>query len=100
MNKWLQGFAYRIHVSWWMFGVAGIITVMIALLTVSSQAIRAAVTNPVKSLRSNKRNAQSVKRKANLKLELSICVNEKITFANNIWEMISILQHVALRFTL
>lgn len=52
MNKWLQGFAYKIPVSWWMFGMAGIATMVIALLTVSSQAIRAAIMNPVKSLRS------------------------------------------------
>ena len=51
MNKWLQGFAYRIPISWWMFAIAGIATMIIALLTVSSQAIRAAVMNPVKSLR-------------------------------------------------
>jgi putative ABC transport system permease protein len=51
MNKWLQGFAYRIPVSWWMFGIAGIATMIIALLTVSSQAIRAAIMNPVKNLR-------------------------------------------------
>jgi putative ABC transport system permease protein len=52
MNKWLQGFAYRTPVSWWMFGIAGMVTLVIALLTVSSQAIHAAVMNPVKSLRS------------------------------------------------
>jgi putative ABC transport system permease protein len=46
------GFAYRTPVSWWMFGIAGFVTLVIALLTVSSQAIRAAVMNPVKSLRS------------------------------------------------
>lgn len=52
MNKWLQGFAYKTPVNWWMFGIAGIFTVIIALVTVSSQAVRAAVVNPVKSLRS------------------------------------------------
>jgi hypothetical protein len=51
INKWLQGFAYRTPVNWWMFGIAGIATMVIALLTVSSQAIRASVMNPVKSLR-------------------------------------------------
>jgi putative ABC transport system permease protein len=50
-NKWLQGFAYRINVSWWMFVVAGIAAILIALITVSFQAIKAAVANPVKSLR-------------------------------------------------
>ncbi|MEO6289883.1 MAG: FtsX-like permease family protein, partial [Ginsengibacter sp.] len=52
MNKWLQEFAYRIHIQWWMFALAGIITIFIALLTVSFQAIKAAIANPVKSLRS------------------------------------------------
>jgi len=51
MNKWLQGFAYRIHISWWMFAVAGLLAIFIALLTVSFQAIKAAIANPVKSLR-------------------------------------------------
>lgn len=52
MNKWLQDFAYRINISWWIFLVAGVLTILIALLTVSFQAIKAAVANPVKSLRS------------------------------------------------
>jgi len=52
MNKWLQGFAYRINISWWMLGLSGVLAVFIALITVSSQAIKAAVANPVKSLRS------------------------------------------------
>jgi|SRR5450631_1780015 putative ABC transport system permease protein len=51
MNQWLQGFAYRIPISWWMFAIAGVVTVVIAVFTVSSQAIRAAVMNPVKCLR-------------------------------------------------
>ena len=51
-QKWLQGFAYRIHISWWIFLVAGIIAILIALITVSFQAIKAAMANPVKSLRS------------------------------------------------
>ena len=51
MNKWLQSFAYRIQVSWWVFVFAGIITLLIALVTVSFQAIKAAIANPVKSLR-------------------------------------------------
>lgn len=51
MNKWLQSFAYRINISWWVFVIAGIAAIMIALITVSFQAIRAATTNPVKSLR-------------------------------------------------
>jgi putative ABC transport system permease protein len=51
MNKWLQSFAYRINISWWVFGVAGVAALLIALLTVSFQSIKAAMTNPVKSLR-------------------------------------------------
>ncbi|HEY5969553.1 MAG TPA: ABC transporter permease [Chitinophagaceae bacterium] len=51
MNKWLEDFAYRIHIAWWVFPVAGIAALLIALLTVSFQAIKAAIANPVKSLR-------------------------------------------------
>jgi putative ABC transport system permease protein len=52
LNKWLQGFAYRITISWWMFALAGSMAVLIAMLTVSFHAIKAATANPVKSLRS------------------------------------------------
>jgi len=51
MNHWLQDFAYRIKMEWWMFAAAGLTTGVIALLTVGWQAIKAAVANPVKSLR-------------------------------------------------
>lgn len=51
MNKWLQDFAYRITIEWWMFVIAAITACIIALLTVSYQAIKAAIANPVKSLR-------------------------------------------------
>ncbi len=51
MNKWLQGFEYRINISWWVFILAGLTSVCIALLTISYQAIKAAIANPVKSLR-------------------------------------------------
>jgi putative ABC transport system permease protein len=51
MNKWLQSFAYRITISWWVFVVAGIAAIAIALITVSFQSIKAAIANPVKSLR-------------------------------------------------
>jgi putative ABC transport system permease protein len=51
MNEWLQSFAYRINISWWVFVVAGIAALSIALVTVSFQAIKAALMNPVKSLR-------------------------------------------------
>lgn len=52
MNKWLQDFAYRISMGWWIFFVAGASAMAIALLTVSFQAIKAATANPVKALRS------------------------------------------------
>ena len=51
MNKWLEDFAYRISISWWTFALAGILALAIALLTVSYQAIKAALKNPIKSLR-------------------------------------------------
>lgn len=51
MNKWLEDFAYRIDIQWWVFGLAGIMAITIAILTVSWQAIKAAIANPVKSLR-------------------------------------------------
>lgn len=51
MNKWLEDFAYRVNVGWWIFLAAGAIALLIALITVSSQAIKAALANPVKSLR-------------------------------------------------
>ena len=51
MNSWLKDYAYRIDISWWMFLIAGVLTIVIALITVSFQAIKAAIANPVKSLR-------------------------------------------------
>jgi putative ABC transport system permease protein len=51
LNNWLQDFAYRIDISWWVFAITGLVSLLIALATVSFQAIRAAVANPVKSLR-------------------------------------------------
>jgi putative ABC transport system permease protein len=51
MHRWLENFAYRVDIQWWVFVVAGILALVIALLTVSIQAIKAAVANPVKSLR-------------------------------------------------
>jgi len=51
MNKWLQDFAYRISIGWWVFIVAGSIAIIIALLTIGSQAVKAGMANPVKSLR-------------------------------------------------
>ncbi len=52
MQRWLADFAYRIDLQWWMFAVAGMAAVLIAFLTVSFQSVRAALANPVKSLRS------------------------------------------------
>jgi len=52
MHNWLQGFAYRINIQWWMFAGAGLLAVTVAIITISYHAIRAAVVNPVNSLRS------------------------------------------------
>lgn len=52
MNSWLQGYAYKIRISWWVFAVAGLASIVIALLTISLQALKVAVANPVQSLRS------------------------------------------------
>ena len=52
MNKWLQDFAYRVPISWWIFLVAGALVIFIALATISFQAIKAAIANPIKRLRS------------------------------------------------
>lgn len=51
MSDWLQKYDYRVNINWWVFGAAGIIAILIALFTVSTQAIKAALSNPVKSLR-------------------------------------------------
>jgi putative ABC transport system permease protein len=51
MKKWLQNFAYRIDLGWWVFALAGGLALLIALLTVSTQAIKAALANPVEALR-------------------------------------------------
>ena len=51
MHTWLQSFAYRVNISWWVFAVAGFAAILIAIVTVSFQSIKAAVANPVKSLR-------------------------------------------------
>ena len=52
MSQWLQGFAYRVELSWWIFLIAGLAAILIAMITISFQAIKAAVANPVDSLRS------------------------------------------------
>ena len=51
MNKWLQDYAYRVNISWWVFVLAGIAALAVAIITISFQAIKAAFVNPVKSLR-------------------------------------------------
>jgi putative ABC transport system permease protein len=50
-NKWLQNYPYRIDVNWWLFALAGAVVILIALFTISFQSIKAAIANPVKSLR-------------------------------------------------
>jgi putative ABC transport system permease protein len=50
-NKWLQNYPYRIEMSWWLFASAGILVMLIAFITISFQSIKAAIANPVKSLR-------------------------------------------------
>ncbi|HEY0611491.1 MAG TPA: FtsX-like permease family protein, partial [Chitinophaga sp.] len=53
MHQWLQGFAYRVDIQWWVFALAGLLAIVIALFTVSYQAVRAALMNPIRSLRSD-----------------------------------------------
>ncbi len=52
LNKWLNGFEYRIHINWWMITLTCLLAIFIALFTVSFQAVKAAVSNQVKNLRS------------------------------------------------
>jgi len=52
MNKWLQDFAFRTDISWWVFALSAAVTILIALITISYQSIKAALTNPGVSLRS------------------------------------------------
>jgi putative ABC transport system permease protein len=52
MDAWLADFAYRIELQWWMFALTGLVTVLVAFITVGGQGVRAALANPVKSLRS------------------------------------------------
>jgi putative ABC transport system permease protein len=51
MNKWLQDFAYRISIGWWVFIAAGALAIIVAFVTIGFQAVKAGVANPVKSLR-------------------------------------------------
>jgi putative ABC transport system permease protein len=52
MHRWLEHFAYRVAVPWWIFGITGLLALSIAFLTVSFQAVKTALLNPTKSLRS------------------------------------------------
>jgi putative ABC transport system permease protein len=51
MNSWLDNFPYRVAISWWIFGIAAVAALLVALITVSIQSVKAATANPVKSLR-------------------------------------------------
>lgn len=51
MHKWLADYAYRININWWVFAIAGIVALLIAMITVSFQAVKAAMSNPIKNLR-------------------------------------------------
>jgi ABC-type antimicrobial peptide transport system permease subunit len=53
MSKWLGAFSYRIYIQWWVFALAGFLSIIISLMTVSFQAIKAALANPVKSLKAD-----------------------------------------------
>jgi putative ABC transport system permease protein len=52
MSNWLNGFAYKIDLAWWMFAAAGAIVILISMLTISAQAVRSALENPLKNLHS------------------------------------------------
>jgi putative ABC transport system permease protein len=52
MNRWLENVAYQVEMEWWMFAIAAVVTICIAMATVSYESIKAALMNPVKSLRS------------------------------------------------
>ena len=51
MTKWLEDYTYRVSIEWWVFALAGFLSILIALLTVSYESIKAAIANPVTSLR-------------------------------------------------
>lgn len=53
MHNWLQNYAYHIDMSWWIFFIAGFMAILIALITISFQAIKAAIANPIKALRTD-----------------------------------------------
>ena len=70
LSDWLKDFAYRVHISWWIYLIAAIAAMLIALFTVSLQAIRAAIMNPVNSLRTEWIPSKS--QTTNLKSQISI----------------------------
>jgi len=51
MNKWLQDFAYRVHIQWWVLALAGFVAIVIAFITIGYQSVKAALSNPVNSLK-------------------------------------------------
>jgi len=51
MNKWLEDFAYRISINWWVFALSAVVAVIIAMATICLQVVKAAIANPVQSLR-------------------------------------------------
>jgi putative ABC transport system permease protein len=51
MDQWLEDFAYRIDINWWVFAISGMLALLIALATISFQSVKAAMANPVKNLR-------------------------------------------------
>ena len=51
MHKWLQNFSYRVDISWWVFVLAGFIAAFITMITINYQAVKAAIANPLKSLK-------------------------------------------------
>ena len=51
MSQWLAGYTYRVNIGWWVFALAGVLSMLISLATISYQAIKAALANPVHSLR-------------------------------------------------
>ena len=53
MHNWLQGFAFRIDIKWWVFGLSAITALLVAFITVALQSVKAASSNPVKSIRNS-----------------------------------------------
>jgi hypothetical protein len=77
VHKWLQDYAYRVNISWWVFAIAGAVAMFIALVTVSFQAIKAAITNPVKSFKDRMKNVWTSDECPKRHCSLLITDNEK-----------------------